>query len=300
MKFLDRIAGGDKELQRYLQRVFGYALTGSTQEQAMFFFYGTGANGKSVLLNTISRILGDYTTGAPTETFTASKITSDRHPADLAKMRGARLVTAVETEEGRFWAEAKIKALTGGDKITARFMRGNYFDFTPAFKLVIAGNHKPRIKTVDEAIRRRFNLVPFAVTIPDKEQDPELDDKLMGEWPGILQWMVDGCIEWQELGTLAPPQSVLDATAEYLEGEDAMASWLDECCDVDPAKADNSTTLYESWKAWADHSNEYCGTHRNFSQKLEVRGFERRRDGRIGIQFIGLAAKTRKANWTDV
>ena len=142
-----------------------------------------GVNGKSVLLSTIAGLLGDYHKTAPIETFTASN--ADRHPTDLPGLRGARLVTATETEEGRRWAEARIKQLTGGDMISARFMRQDFFEFSPAFKLVIAGNHKPSLRSVDEAIRRRFHLIPFGVTIPAGERDGELADKLRTEWPGI-------------------------------------------------------------------------------------------------------------------
>lgn len=159
--FLDRATGGDPDLAAFLQRVAGYCLTGSTRDHALFFFYGTGGNGKGVFLNTLIGIFGDYATTSPMETFTAS--VGDRHPTDLAMLRGARLVTAQETEEGRQWAESKIKSLTGGDPITARFMRQDFFTFTPAFKLLIAGNHKPGLRNVDEAMRRRFHLVPFTV-----------------------------------------------------------------------------------------------------------------------------------------
>ena len=142
----------------------GYCLTGITREHALAFGYGTGANGKGTFLNALTGIMGGYATVAPIETFTATP--SDRHPTDLAMLRGARLVTAQETEEGRRWAESRIKALTGGDPITARFMRQDFFTFLPAFKLFIAGNHKPGLRAVDEAIRRRLNLIPFTVTIP--------------------------------------------------------------------------------------------------------------------------------------
>lgn len=172
--FLERITGGNRELQSFMQRVAGYALTGETREQALFFLYGTGANGKSVFLDTISRIMGDYATTASVETFIDSKIQS--HPTDLAALRGARLVTAIETEEGRRWAESKLKALTGGDRIAARYMRQDFFEFVPQFKLLVAGNHKPGLRTVDEAIRRRFNLIPFTITIPPAERDLELAD----------------------------------------------------------------------------------------------------------------------------
>src|SRR6266511_1773942 len=146
----------------------GYCFIGSAREHALFFLYGTGANGKSVLLNTLSGIMGDYARSAPIETFTVSSV--ERHPTDLASLRGARLVVAVETEEGRRWAESRIKVLTGGDKIAARFMRQDFFEFTPQFKLVIAGNHKPGLRSVDEAMRRRINMLPFTVTIPPAER----------------------------------------------------------------------------------------------------------------------------------
>jgi putative DNA primase/helicase len=190
----------------YLQRAVGYALTGLTQEHALFFAYGTGANGKSVLLSTAAGLLGDYHKTAPIETFTASN--SDRHPTDLASLRGARLVTATETEEGRRWAEARIKQLTGGDTISARFMRQDFFEFAPSFKLFIAGNHKPSLRSVDEAIRRRFHLVPFAVTIPSEERDSDLAEKLKDEWPGILAWLIEGCLEWQTEGLRRPKPSL--------------------------------------------------------------------------------------------
>ena len=166
LSFLDKVTGGNAELVAFLQRVAGYSLTGDTREHALFFLYGVGANGKTTFLNAITGALGDYCRNAPIETFTANK--NDRHPTDLAGLRGARLVTAVETEEGRQWAESKIKSLTGGDKISARFMRQDFFEYTPQFKLLIAGNHKPGLRSVDEAIRRRMHLIPFTVTIPPR------------------------------------------------------------------------------------------------------------------------------------
>jgi putative DNA primase/helicase len=174
--FLHRITNGDVELQAYLQRVCGYALTGSTREHALFFLYGKGANGKGTFVNAVSGALDDYHRAAPIETFTASH--TDRHPTELADLRGARLVTATETEEGRRWAESRIKMLTGGDAVRARFMRQDLFEFVPQLKLVISGNHKPGLRSVDEAIRRRFNLIPFTVTIPAEERDKDLGDKL--------------------------------------------------------------------------------------------------------------------------
>jgi putative DNA primase/helicase len=184
-KFIARITGGDTELAKFLQRVVGYLLTGLTVEHALFFGYGTGANGKSVMINTVSWIAFGYHKTAPIETFTLSS--SDRHPTELAGLQGARIVTAIETEQGRRWAEARIKALTGGDPISARFMRQDFFEFTPQFKLLIAGNHKPSLRSVDEAMRRRFHLIPFNVTIPLEERDPNLAEKLKAE--GQESWL---------------------------------------------------------------------------------------------------------------
>ena len=198
--FLDRVTNHDTELQTFLQRWCGYCSTGFTWEHVFAFLYGSGANGKSTFVNTIRAILGTYATVADTSTFLATK--SERHPTDLAKLHGARLVVAIETQKGRRWDETKIKAITGGDKITARFMRQDFFDFTPKFKLMICGNHKPQLTSVDEAMRRRLLLVPFTVQIPKDERDPKLTDKLKAEWPAILRWMIDGCLEWQRLGGL--------------------------------------------------------------------------------------------------
>jgi len=289
--FIDQITGQNCELASFIQRMLGYALTGSTQEQSLFFLYGTGANGKSVLLNTVSGILADYHTTAPIETFTASA--TDRHPTELAGLRGARLVTAIETEEGRRWAEAKIKSLTGGDPISARFMRQDFFTFTPQFKLIIAGNHKPSLRTVDEAIRRRFHLVPFTVTIPPAKRDPDLPNKLKAEWPGILRWMIDGCLAWQGEG-LNPPTTVRKATAAYLEAEDAIAAWTGDCCVHDPNRWERSTALFGSWSAWATRNGESIGSLKAFSQKLEDRPGLTKQASNTGKGFYGLRIK---ATW---
>jgi putative DNA primase/helicase len=221
--FLERITDGNAELQAFLQRYVGYCCSGITSEHKFVFAWGTGANGKGTFLNTVSAILGDYATIADVAIFIASN--TERHPTDVAKLHGFRLVVAQETEKGRKWDEAKIKTMTGGDKMTARFMRQDYFDFVPKFKLFIVGNHKPRLDNVDEAMRRRLLLVPFTVQIPPEERDPELPEKLKAEWPAILRWMIDGCLEWQKIG-LAPPKIVTDATNEYFNDQDTLKQWL--------------------------------------------------------------------------
>jgi putative DNA primase/helicase len=279
LQFLRVVTAEDNDLIAYLQRLCGYSLTGVTNEHILAFLWGTGANGKSTFIDAITRCLGDYHRTAPIETFTASY--SDRHPTDLAGLRGARLVTAVETEEGRRWAESKIKTLTGGDKISARFMRQDFFEYTPQFKLVIAGNHKPGLRSVDEAIRRRFNLIPFAVTIPVGERDKQFGEKLKAEAPGILAWMIEGCLDWQQRG-LDPPEAVTVATSAYLEAQDAIAAWIDEECEQYPNAWEGSQKLFAGWRDWATRFGEYPGDMRTFRDRLEARGIFYKRQGHGG------------------
>jgi putative DNA primase/helicase len=274
LKFLDTATAGDKELQAFLQRMCGYVLTGVVREHALFFVYGTGGNGKGTFLNTITSIMADYQQVASAETFTESK--GDRHLTELARLVGSRLVSAQETEEGKRWAEARIKSLTGGDPITANFMRQDHFTFIPQFKLVIAGNHKPAFRAVDEAIRRRLHLIPFTVSIPASERDPFLSEKLKAEAGGILKWMIEGCLMWQRDG-LAPPAIVKDHTDCYLGDEDTIAQWIDECCTVGPHCSAPMQALYESYKDWCERNGEFIGKKKALKSKLEGRGFSEHR-----------------------
>lgn len=272
--FLADVTGDDADLQAYLQRMVGYCLTGSTAAHALFFLYGTGANGKSVFVNTVATILGDYATSAPMDTFMEAR--GDRHPTDLAGLRGARFVSSIETEQGRRWNESKVKALTGGDKVSARFMRQDFFEYTPQFKLVIAGNHKPAIRNVDEAMKRRLHLIPFTVTIPPERRDAQLTDKLLAERDGILAWAVEGCLAWQREG-LQPPASVVSATAEYFDEEDAVGDFLDEEAQRHPQARVAVADVFQRWQDWAGRRGEYVGTSRWLAQQLANRGFERTR-----------------------
>jgi len=296
LAFLDRVFEHDAGLIAFVQRVLGYSLTGSIQDHALFFLYGTGGNGKGVFLNTWHGILGDYSTIAAMETFAACK--NERHPTDLAMLRGARAVIAQETEEGQRWPEARIKRLTGGDPISARFMRQDFFEFTPSFKLLIAGNHKPSLRNVDEALKRRFNLIPFIVTIPKAERDAELPEKLKAEWPGILAWAIAGCLEWQRIG-LAPPSAVLVATEAYFDDEDAIGRFLDEGCVLsEPDALEEVQALFASWREWAENSGEFIGSAKRFSQALAARKFVRtehpttRRKSFRGIRLVIRASLT--------
>ncbi len=293
--FLDRVTGGDWDLQDYQQRCAGYWLTGHTHEHAMFFLYGTGANGKSTFIETIQGIMGDYAVTAPVETFMSAH--GDRHPTELAALRGARLVVAPETEAGRHWNESRIKQLTGGDTIAARFVRQDFFTFKPTFKLVIVGNHKPALRNIDEAIRRRMHLIPFGVTIPPQERDPKLGAKLKAEWSGILQWAIDGCLEWRRQG-LNQPAAVREATDNYLTAEDSFATWLEEC--TSPANEwafETGAALFASWKAWAEKAGEHAGTRKRFADTLQSRGFPTKK-GPAGVRgFAGI--QLARADYTD-
>jgi putative DNA primase/helicase len=300
LRFLKRVTGESTELQDYLQRAGGYCLTGLIAEHAMFFNYGTGANGKSVLMGTIASIIQDYHRAAPIETFTVSN--TDRHPTDLAGLRGARLVTVTETEEGRRWAQSRISMITGGDKISARFMRQNYFDYLPNFKLWISGNHKPGLRSVNEAIQRRMNMLPFAVTIPEGERDKNLPEKLKAEWPGILRWLIQGCLEWQRIG-LAPPAVVTEATAAYLEAEDVILAWIEDCCDREKSEWQAIEALHSSYRNWAAESEEYDGGKRWFGKCLEDRGFGRKKRhgdrGHIGLRVRNSNTGNSKVGWNQ-
>jgi putative DNA primase/helicase len=269
LRFLERVTGGDSELVAFLQRVAGYGLTGSTQEHALFFHHGVGANGKSTFLNVIAGIMADYHRVAPMDTFIASHY--EQHPTDMAGLHGARLVTAVETEEGRRWNESKLKTLTGGDPVTARFMRQDFFTFVPQFKLNVAGNHKPALRSIDEAIKRRLYLIPWNIVIPADERDKRLGDKLRAEWPGILAWIIQGCLRWQAIG-LAPPEAVTSATELYMENQNAFAAWIEDYCFLDPNVWESTSVLFDGWKAWCERNGAWIGDVRSFTEMLETRG----------------------------
>lgn len=271
-RFLHRITGGDRRLVAYLQRLVGYCLTGNTSEHTLTFLYGLGANGKSTFLNTITGMLGDYAQIAPMDVFLEAH--NERHPAELAMLRGARLVVGQETEQGRRWAVSRLKTLTGGDAISARFMRQDFFTFMPTFKLVLAGNHKPGLGNVEEAIKRRLHLVPFTHTIPAPERDKKLMEKLRAEWPGIMAWAVRGCLRWQRLG-LRPPAIVRSATDDYLVDEDVLDAWLADCTARDANAFSSGKRLYDSHHAWAEARGEKFYGLRRLVQLLDERGFQR-------------------------
>lgn len=273
--FLERVTDADEKLIGFLQRFAGYCLTGLTSEHVLAFLYGPGANGKGVFVNTVAKIMGAYAISAPMEMLLASK--HDRHPTEIARLRSARLVVAQETQKGRRWDETKLKALTSSDKLSGHFMRQDYFDFEPSHKLLITGNHKPSLGSIDEAIRRRLLLVPFAVEIPIEERDPNLADKFIPEHPAILQWMVAGCLEWQRDGLLVPA-SVREASDAYFANQDTLQQWIDDWLDAhDPRAFTPTRQLFTSWKMWCEQRNMRPGTEKEFAESLIEKGYQAHR-----------------------
>jgi putative DNA primase/helicase len=293
--FLLDVTGGDEELVRFLQVWCGYLLTGSTREHVLLFIFGPGGNGKSVFANVISRILGDYAVTASMDTFVAAR--GERHPTDLAMLRGARLVTASETEEGRAWAESRIKSITGGDPITARFMRGDFFTYAPAFKLMLIGNHQPVLRNVDAAVRRRFLILPFTKT--PARPDPDLEAKLWEEAPQILAWAIRGAMEWLEEG-LPRPAALVAATEDYFADQDLFGSWLEQACEVGAFSGhETAADLFASWRAFAEAAGERAGTSKGLGNRLRRLGLERglqRSGDKVAKVWRGIRLRER-AQW---
>lgn len=284
--FLDRVTGGDVDLQSYLQRLAGYCLTGDTSEHCFAFLYGHGANGKSTFLDALMRLIGDYASQTQPETLMARRGGGANN--DLARLVGKRLVVSNEVMEGAHLEENLIKQLSGGDVVTARFLFQEHFEFTPKFKILIAGNHQPVIKGDDDGIWRRIHLVPFVQTIPEKERDKHLGQKLAMELPGILNWAIAGCKEWQANG-LSAPKVITDATARYREEMDLLGKWIDEECEVGPGLRYSSRLLYDNYRSWCERGCIKPLSSAMFARKLETRKFrkEHMRSGNflLGIQL---------------
>ncbi|MGE6344107.1 phage/plasmid primase, P4 family [Bacillus mycoides] len=263
----------DHELINYLQKAIGYSLTGVTKEQVMFFLFGNGRNGKSTFINIIQDLLGDYGRQTNSDTFLKKRNDSGINN-DVARLDGARFVSAVESEEGQQLSEALVKQITGGEKMSARFLRQEYFEFTPEFKVFFTTNHKPIVKGSDEGIWRRIMLIPFTITIPKDKIDYDLPDKLAKEMPGVLRWAVEGCMKWQTEG-LRAPEAVKAATAEYREDMDILAPFIDENCTVNSSVRIEAKSMYENYTKWCYQNNELELKNRAFYRQLEVRGFKK-------------------------
>ena len=285
MQFLDEI----KVCPDFLQRLAGYALTGSTKEEKVFFFYGSGANGKSKFVEQLQGIMGDYSRKAAISTF-VDKAHSD-HPTELAGLKGARLVTSSEIPAGKRWNEAVIKDLTGGDTISARLMRQDFFDFKPQLTLIIFGNTQPSLSSVDSAIRRRMFLVPFLANF-ERNPDKQLGDKLRTEWPQILNWAIEGSTKWLNDGLKIPPE-VLATSEAYLAEEDIIGQFIEDCLERLPKHSGYFMAMHElttRFEHWCEHNGHQPWSQRNFKKALKEREFEEGRQS-SARGFINLRSK---------
>lgn len=282
LRFLDDVTKGDKDLQRYLQKCVGYSLTGSVKEQCAFFLYGIGNNGKSTFIETIADMLGDYASNAQPETIMMKRSDSGGANSDIARLKSARFVSTEEPTEGVRLNEGLVKQLTGGGKVTCRFLFGDEFEYAPEFKIWIATNHKPVIRGTDVGIWRRIRLVPFEVNI--EHPDKQLKYKMREEMPQIMRWAVEGCIMYREEG-LEPPKVVLDSTEEYKAEMDLLQSFMESCIVIDYTAKDTilATDLYSIYTAWAQANNEYVMTSRKFFLEITKKVPDK---GRIGAGIV--------------
>lgn len=270
LSFLNDVMDGDTETIGFLQRAAGYALTGATTEHKLLFLHGSGRNGKSVFLNALLDIWGDYGRRVAAGTFLSSH--TERHPTDLASLRGARLAIASELPRGKCWDEAVIKDLTGGDRMTARFMRQDFFEFDPQLTLMVAGNVQPSFRGVDTAIRSRVVLVPFNVTFPPERQNHDLPKELAKEAPAILRWCIDGAIAWQRRG-LDVPERLRQASQDYFDEEDIIGQFLLEMTTDDPGGYVSSADLILQFNHWLDLQGLSPWTKTTLTKELRSRGY---------------------------
>lgn len=279
LQFLDDVTNGDKELQEYLQKCVGYSLTGSTREQCAFFLYGLGNNGKSTFLDTISDLLGSYASNVQPDTIMMKKSDSGAN-SDIARLKSTRFVTSEEPTEGVRLNEGLVKQLTGGGKVTCRFLYGDEFEYEPEFKIWIGTNHKPVIRGTDTGIWRRIRLIPFEVNIPKEKVDKNLKYKLRKELPQILKWAVDGCIKWQKEG-LNPPACVEKATQEYKVEMDVIANFIENCIEIDYINGEQipAQSLFNLYSIWAKKNNECEMKSRKFFIEIAKRLPEKIRKG---------------------
>jgi len=286
-QFVREIMDFKPDLINFLQTAAGWAMTGNIEEQTMFIFYGSGANGKTTFLNTILYLLGDYAIATPTETF--MKKSADQNTNDIARLRGTRFVTTTEAEQGRRLSEPLIKKITGNDQMTARFLYGEYFNFTPTFKIFMATNHKPVIKGTDHGIWRRIKLVPFTTRIPEEKQDKNLEEKLKQEASGILNWLLEGTARWRREG-LKAPAAILNATDEYRGEMDVIGNFLKERSIQKKDVSIRIRELYKAYADWCDDNKEHAVSERFFTMRLKEMGFEQSRTAEARY-WVGLGLK---------
>ncbi len=289
-----------EEVRAFFKKLCGYAISGDVSEHVLPVLYGTGANGKSTILNALLEVAGDYGMQAAPDLLIAKR---DNHPTEVADLFGMRFVASIEVDDGRRLAESLVKTLTGGDKVRARRMRQDFWEFSPTHKVFMAVNHKPQVKGNDNAIWRRIRLLPFEQTIPPAEQDKKLPEKLRAELPGILAWAVEGCLEWRREG-LRAPEEVRRATGQYRSEMDVLGAFLKDCCDTGPGHNVAAKDLYTRYKTWCDENGEAPEKQRTFGSKLSERGYERYRGGASGGHrwrglTLGKSAVCRDSDPTD-
>jgi putative DNA primase/helicase len=281
-EFLWRVLDRNDELYAYLRRFVGYLLVGDTSEQSLHFLWGLGANGKTVFCEVLVRLLGDYAVAVSPDL-----IMLRRHsgiPNDVARLRGVRAALMNETSQGSRFDEAKLKDLTGGDTLTARFLHQEFFDFHPTHRIVIRGNHKPAINGTDEGIWRRLRLVPFTVSIPTDEQDRDLLRKLEGELPGILNWALKGCLEWQAEG-LKPPAIIAEAVRAYREESDTLGRFIEEHCEVRKLAQVKSGAFFKHYQEYAEQAGERWMPSKDMPHEMQRRGFSWKRTTEGGMYY---------------
>ena len=284
LQFLNDIFEGNQELIAFIKRAVGYSLTGQSTEQCLFILYGHGANGKSVFLNTIRFVLGDYAGTALVKSFIQKQNDSSQANNDLAMLAGKRFVAAIETNKGQRIDEALIKAVTHGDPIQARFLYSEFFEFKPTFKLWFGVNHKPDIPGTDLGIWRSIRLVPFNRTFAPQEQDKTLETRLMAEAEGILLWAIEGCLEWQESG-LNPPDVVLAAVEDYRQEQDLLGQYIKDRCIEGKAYQVKASELYKDYLSWAEENgHRYPLSMTSFGRDLSNRGYAPDKIGGVGYR----------------
>lgn len=266
-RFVGQVFAENADMIEFAQRMAGYCLTGDRREQKLFFAHGQGSNGKSTMLDILMWIMGTYALKLPTTVLMSSK--NERHPTELAQLQGKRLAVSNELEEGSFWAEARIKELTGDETLTARFMRQDNFTFTMTHKHLIAGNHKPRLKGGDPAMARRMVLLPFGQKFEGSAKDPRLPEKLKAEAPGIMAWAVQGAVKWHADG-LAIPSNVEAASRDYMAEHDDIGMWMEECCIVSLGLRCKSSDLYQSFRRWKQSRGEHEPSQTVWTEKMSV------------------------------
>jgi putative DNA primase/helicase len=286
--FLWRVVDRNDDLYAYIRRFVGYLLVGDTSDQSLHFLYGMGANGKSVFCEVLMHLMGEYAASV-----SADLIMLKRHggiPNDIARLRGVRVALMNETSQGARFDEAKLKDLTGSDTLNARFLHQEFFDFKPTHRIIIRGNHKPAIHGTDEGIWRRLRLIPFSVTIPEDERDLHLLEKLDTELPGILNWAIQGCREWQDQG-LKAPGIVAQAVQAYREESDTLGRFIAECCEVRKLGQVKSSVLFKSYQQFADAAGERWMASKDFPHEMLRRGFDCKRSN-SGVLFLGIELRT--------